>query len=184
MTLLHTGHAPSLGTRESFLTRSLKLTDNTDVRRDIDGYPVRTFIKHIRDPLLMTIQTFEEYEFQTKDEAISALEDRLEHEERRDELLETIEQAADAIVTKYDLEQEVSRDEMAYDLTLGYPEWICRFIDTGVKTKEGIPALIDEIRDNPINNSQIVLGGMTDRSSACRAASKAARIQQREKNSE
>lgn len=132
----------------------------------------------------MTVQKFEEYEFQTEDEAISELKDRVEGEEMRGELLETIEQAADALVTNYNLEQEVSRDEMVYDLTRGYAEWICRFIDEGVQTKESIPVLIDDIRDDPINNSQIVLGRMTDRSPACRAASKAAWIQQRGKNRE
>lgn len=122
----------------------------------------------------MRVPTFEEYKFQTEDEAIFALEDRVEDEEKRDELFETIEQAADALVTHYNLEQEVNRDEIVSDFTQGYAEGICRFSDEGVQTKESIPLVIDDIHDDPINNSQIVLGRKTDRSPACRAASKEA----------
>jgi len=110
--------------------------------------------------------TLPEFEFSSKTEARDELDKRIDAE-MRDELIAVIDQAADVLIKEYGLNSEVDRDNLSRDLKIGYSEWICRFIDAGVKTPESISVLIDDIRADPVNNSQIVLGRMTDRSQDC-----------------
>lgn len=112
----------------------------------------------------MTEETFTDIEFDNESEAVDALTEGIENKEIRDELLEAIDQAASTLIHEYDLDTEIDCGSLARGLTIGYAEWICRFLDSGVKNPESIPRLIDDVKDDPIHNSQIVLGRMADRS--------------------
>jgi len=112
-------------------------------------------------------ETLPEFEFSSKTKARDELDKRIEDAEMIDELFAVIDQAADVLIDDHGLKSEVDHGNLSRDLKIGYAEWICRFIDSDVKTPERIPALIDDIRTDPVNNSQIVLGRMTNRSQVC-----------------
>jgi len=112
-------------------------------------------------------ETLPEFEFSSKTEARDELDKRIEDAEMIDELFAVIDQAADVLINDHALKSEVDHGNLSRDLKVGYSEWICRFIDAGAQTPENIPVLIDDIRNDPVNNSQIVLGRMTDRSQDC-----------------
>lgn len=127
----------------------------------------------------MTEETLTDIEFDNESEAVDALAERIENKETRDELLEVIDQAAGALIDECGLDTEIDCDSLARGLTIGYAEWICRFLDSGVKNPESLPRLIDDVRDDPIHNSQIVLGRMGDRSRPCLLVSRAMWSQRR-----
>ncbi|WP_436931488.1 hypothetical protein [Halosimplex halobium] len=124
-------------------------------------------------------ETVVDIEFDSKSEAVDALSERIEDGEMCEELLEAINEAAVVLIEEFRLGSEIDCESLAGDLTIGFAEWICRFIDSNVKTSESVPRLIDDIRNDPINNTGIVLGRMTDRSRPCRLVSRAMWTQRR-----
>ena len=135
--------------------------------------PVRTFITSPRNPSTMTENTHTDIHFSSESDAVAMIEKFFENTDTLDEFLHVIDQTTDTIIEAYSLNEDVDRASLARDLTIGYVEWVCIFFEAGVKTAQDFPAFLDDIQEDLLSNSQLVLGRMTDRSRACRLVSKA-----------
>jgi len=81
-----------------------------------------------------------------------------------DELFGSVQEAAEAIVSKYSIEDEVDIALVEEYLKIGFCENLVLFLDEGVlESQEDVHELVEKVRDDPLENATTVSGRVATR---------------------
>ena len=81
-----------------------------------------------------------------------------------DELFHSVQEAAQSLVSKYSIEDEVDTELVEEYLKIGFCESVVLFLDEGVlEGRKDVHELIERIRNNPVENAMTVSGRVATR---------------------